>query len=76
MDTALIMFTVYNPWTLDFPGQWVVRRFRVSAGRFVPEAEAWHVGPSLEGARASIPQGYVQLCRDADDDPVIHEIWV
>ena len=73
--SELVIWTVYrNP--RDFPGKFVVRPFRVQAGRSVPDPEPSFVGDSLNGARASVPPGLVRLAPSPGDDPVIVETWL
>lgn len=70
-------FVIYrNP--LDFPGEYVVRRFEIEAGRVIPRECLYH-GTSLAAARmvASGPGGW-RICfmRDEKDDPTILETWL
>lgn len=76
MTDYLYMWTVYHD-PKDFPGKYVVRKWRVGNGGLLEAAVAPDaVCASLEEARASVPQGKVKLGRNAPDDPCIVETWV
>jgi len=71
-----VIYTVYdNP--LDYPGQWVIRRFFVSAGQVLADFNIWSRSGSLEAARATLPP-HAQFLRERydDDDPKIVEAWI
>jgi len=71
---ALVMYTVYcRP--SDFPENFVVRRWAVTAGKVMAEAGLWCLAETLEGARGSIPQQLYRQERQPGDDPVIVEVW-
>ncbi len=73
MSEPLFVYAIYdNP--KDFPGEIVVRRWRVSRG--VTAEELVHRSCSLKQARSSIPDGLVCLPRSPSDDPVIVEVWI
>lgn len=68
------MFVIYgNP--KDYPGKFVVRQRWCYTGfdtvAVVPKA----VCNTLDEARNSIPIGFVNIGREKEDDPVIHEVW-
>jgi hypothetical protein len=63
----------FNP--KDYPGKYVVRRWRIAQGSAEAAKEAT-VHDSLEEARAAIPPGLYPLERFADDDRVIVEVWI
>jgi hypothetical protein len=69
-------YTVYrNP--RDYPGRFVVRRWRVRAGGALEtERTTWAVEHTLEAARATIPPNLYRMERHPDDDPVIVEVWL
>lgn len=70
-------WTVYfNP--SDYPGQHVVRRFKLglSIGRPVAPTNEVFTAGSLEEARALIPFGLMRFPRAPTDDPVIVECWM
>ena len=70
----LVMFTVYDH-PRDYPDSYVVRRWLIGAGEVTADPEPTCVTPSLELARASIPDGLYLLHRHRDDDPSIVETW-
>jgi hypothetical protein len=71
----LEMWTVYGPTTTDHPGMFVVRRFRITLGAAVPDAEC-KLALTLEEARAEVPWGLFCLPRSPDDEPQIVETWI
>jgi len=67
------MYTVYfSP--SDYRGQYVVRRWQVSASGAMPR-EVVAVSSTLEEAHRSIPKGLYRQPRYPKDDPVILETW-
>lgn len=73
--TELPVYTVYYD-PSDYPGQYVVRRFRVTAGAPRPDAEPLYVGDSLLRARSLIPLGLICFTADDGDDPCVLESWM
>lgn len=70
---TLDMYVVYeNP--LDFPGQFVVRRWTTPPP--TPDHDATTVCHTLEEARAAIPPDRACIGRAGSDDPAIREVWV
>lgn len=69
----LYMFTVYDH-PGDFPDGFVVRRFRIDpSGPVGLDA----IGtPTIELARACIPDGLNCIPRMDGDDPCIVEVWI
>jgi hypothetical protein len=68
-------------WTIfrDAPGlpqSYYVRRFQISLGEIVPDAEFTAVTSSLEAARDAVPDGKTLLLRSPEDDPFIVESWL
>jgi len=71
----LVMYVVYeNP--ADYPDKWVVRDWKITTGVQAPEFEPRAVVESLKEARATIPEGAVNLGRRLLDDLCIYEVWV
>lgn len=67
----MTIFVVYlNP--RDYPGRFVVRRWRGLFADIVPTA----VVDTLEQARAAVPRGLTCVAPHCDDDPVIVETWL
>lgn len=56
----------------DYPGKFVVRRWRNQ----VPDSEPLMVCDSLEHARMAIPRDAGFLGRYEQDDPAILEVWL
>lgn len=59
----------YDP--LDFPGQYVLRRFNMDT-----PTEEFYTSKTLEGVRKHIPEGMVMLMPFSEDPKVIKEIWI
>lgn len=71
----LYIWTVYdNP--IDFPGKFVVRRFRVTEDGAQAENRPWSVKDTLEEARRAIPPGLVCMSRSLLDDAKVVETWL
>ena len=76
MDQFCIYF---NP--SDFPGRFVVRRWRIFSNRegrmqIEPDKEPEGIVDTIEAARALIPCGLCQIPRAPQDDPSIVEVWI
>lgn len=75
---SLSIWTVYQK-PLDYPGQFVARRWESLVENGAPVSRATAdvlVAPDLDGLRAQLPAGLVRLERQQGDDPVIVESWV
>lgn len=69
-------FTIYDH-PLDFPNEFVVRRWMVLDGELKPAVEkACRTAATLEEARKLVPPGYICSPRMPDDDARIVESWV
>ena len=75
MAAELIMVTVYDH-PSDYPDEWVARLSRITPGQVTPEAELWARASTLDGIRATIPDGMTAMAAAPEDDPVIHEVWL
>lgn len=75
-EPILTGYTVYeNP--IDWPGGYVVRRWRTFSGLPNPVLDREAVRcRTLEQARASLPQGLYCLGRQPGDDKAILEVWI
>lgn len=72
---ALSVWTVYDS-PLDYPGKFVVRRWRVTgAGHVMPDQRATS-HDSLEEARQAVPPGLFRMGRGPADDPAVLEVWI
>ncbi len=69
-------YTIYrNP--LDYPNNFVVRKYTVEVGRITANIDLHFIGDSLEDARNSIPDiGLVRIERDENDALSIVETWI
>lgn len=68
------MYTIYfNP--SDFPGKFVLRAYHIGRGT-VEADDKFKLGDSANEVRQHVPKGLVNIGRNADDDPVILEVWI
>ena len=70
----LIMYAVYRQ-PADYPSSFVVRRWFLWSGRAVADQHPLAVTPTLELARAAIPDPLLHFPRQPADDPAIVETW-
>lgn len=77
MNDRLYMFTIYDDPT-DHPGKFVVRRWWLDfpGGEPFKDTEPTAVVPTLEEARAAVPEGMYRLSRLPNDEPQIVETWI
>lgn len=71
-------WTIYDHPT-DFPEHWVVRAWRVEAGREPRPGHTALLAETLEEARSLVPIERLRLHRmepDPHDDPTIAETWI
>jgi hypothetical protein len=74
MSATLQMWTIYwNP--KDHPGKFVVRRWDVTAGSMKP-SHSYALAPTLDLARAHLPDGLYCLGRQPEDEEQIVETWI
>lgn len=75
-SSMLIHYAIYfNP--KDYPGEYVVRRWRVGVdGTISPEAAPHARVKTLKEARARVPRETILLTRHPSDDPCIVETWL
>ena len=59
----------------DFPGEFVVREQRITAGVVSIAPEIHARGASLEDVRQMIPPGLYRLDRHPEDPPCVVETW-
>ena len=76
---TLLIYTLYrNP--RDYPGQWVVRRYRVVSAVVEADLYPLYVGDSRDEAEAAVrnaarfPIDWID--RMEDDDPAIVGVWM
>lgn len=70
----LTQYVIYwNP--SDYPGRFVTREWKVTAGQVLAAAHPCAVADSLAEARAIVPDGLVHIGRMPGDDPAIFEVW-
>lgn len=68
------MVTVYkNP--TDFPDKYVARIFDIKDGRPLAQPYAL-IKDSLEEIHKVIPDQFIRMPRDPQDDPKIQEVWI
>jgi hypothetical protein len=74
-DTLSIWSVYHSP--LDYPSQWVARRFLVGGGLADPQPTTdMFVADSLEEVRALLPPGLTRIPRSPIDHPVVVESWL
>lgn len=71
----LIGYTIYNRTTTDFPGWFVVRKWRTTP-QGIEHAAIGCLCGSLVEARLCIPEDLACIFRELTDDPVIVESWI
>lgn len=71
----MYVWTIYDD-PVDFPGRFVVRRFRIRGANPEPEAKPWSIKGSLPEARGTVPAGLIRISRARDDEPHIVECWL
>lgn len=76
MKDGLVLFTIYDRTTSDYPGEFVCRRYSGETGRPIDTGGPFLRGETLEAIRGHLPLGLVNLGRQLGDDPVIVETWV
>lgn len=59
----------------DYPDGFVTRRWRIERGGVPPVPDQGWTAASLEGARAWVPEGMVNIGRYPEDDSKIVEVW-
>lgn len=76
MNEPLRTYCIYER-PRDFPDNYVVRAWDIVSGVAAPVRD-WNLklAATLEGARALIPAGKVNIGRMDGDDPAIYEVWV
>ncbi len=72
-SAGLIVWTIHRH-PSDFPDKYVARAYVVSAGKVQPSA-TYNVRDTHEAARASLPQGLINLGRMPEDTSTIVETW-
>lgn len=72
---AIIGFVIYEK-PIDFPSNFVVRRFAAGKGRVEFDERAMAIVNDLEAARESLPEGLVRIPRSRQDAPQIVETWI
>ena len=73
-ESALDIWVIYKK-PRDFPGHFVLRRWRVTGGGGAPEATC-ALALTLDGARELVPRGLVCTARAPGDDTCIVETWL
>lgn len=72
---TIAMWTIYSH-PSDYPLNFVVRRCIVNRYGVAHDAEPCALAPTLEAARAEVPEDCTNIGRNPADDPVIVEVWV
>lgn len=69
-------YTLYNS-PLDFPGQYVVRRFTIGKGDPIPDAEPFIVTEDMNEVKEAMNRlGLFIVPRSPEDDPKIVCTWI
>lgn len=74
MTGSLSLWVIYDS-PLDYPGQFVVKRWEVEDGS-VTVTDDVTIAATLQAAREAVPPGKVLLSRSEEDATVISETWV
>lgn len=69
------MFTIYGR-PLDYPDEFVCRRWDERTGKPVDVGEPFACGRTLDDVRHALPLGLVNIGRQPGDDWAIVETWV
>lgn len=72
---AFIGFVIYEK-PIDFPRNFVVRRFAAGNRCVEFDEEATAIVDNLQAARNSIPHGLTRIPRSRRDQPQIVETWI
>jgi len=79
LENAFTMFTIFKS-PSDYPGSYVVRRFRIVGLGIIPDPDPLAVCDSLGSARLAIQDlgrpGLVCVPAQPDDEPQIVESWM
>lgn len=75
MNRTLTQYVIYEH-PLDYPEHFVVRRWEIGEGKILAAKEPLGIAPTLESARAMLPEGLYRIARDKRDDPAIAEVWL
>lgn len=76
MSEQMFFYAVYDH-PKDYPDHYVVRRFLITPGKSVPEADIYLQKENLDELRLSLRLlGLFPIGRDKSDDPVIVETWI
>jgi hypothetical protein len=71
----LYQYTVYDH-PLDYPDDFVVRRWIIGPGTYRGEPSLFARGRTLDEVRGHLPGGLFCLNREPGDDPAIVETWI
>lgn len=74
-DVVITVWVIYDH-PKDFPTSWVLRAQSVLYNGAIKPHAACHAAATLDGARAGLPPGLVNIQRQGADDPRIHECWI
>jgi hypothetical protein len=69
------LYTIYER-PLDYPSGYVVRMWTVGPGGTIEPSRFADYAPTLDQARACLPDGLYRLEREPGDDPAILETWI
>lgn len=71
----LTLYVIYGR-PLDYPDEFVVRRWDGMSGSQIDQGLPFARGSTLPDVRAGLPAGLFNLGRDRFDDPTIVEVWI
>ncbi|ADG70094.1 hypothetical protein Plim_4287 (plasmid) [Planctopirus limnophila DSM 3776] len=75
LKPLVTFYTIFNS-PLDYPGEFVVRRFHVMpGGKQAVDMDLWARGPTLESVIEQIPDGLTRIGRHALDVLSLVETW-
>jgi hypothetical protein len=74
--TVMEMYVVYKR-PKDYPDHYVLRKWIIGAAKDRPLPSEWFaLADTLDAIRAQVPNGFIRLERDPNDEPQIVECWI
>lgn len=74
LEEKLCYGVFYN--SIEYPGQFVIRRFDYSTNPPLADPKPYWIGDSYQLCREAIPAGLIPFPRQLDDDRSLIEAWI